>query len=204
MPAEPATFGPLTLTVTAQGEPGETPRSFGRVQKLTARWALEVDGDTITSNAPFYYGSAADPHETSAADVMQAVLSDLQSISPYIGYGAGQLAEWAEWADDLGYFAGGTSAAEIRESITGYQTIRAWHSLISERIGADVLETLLAVAHECEDDAPELNGSELHDAGHIGIATARAEGDAFHGRRWEDSTGNVYSAADILAARLEN
>lgn len=199
-------FGPLQLRVTQpNGEPGDAPRTFGGVRKLVARWELAVNGDTILSNAPFYYGSSCEPHAANAGDILQSFLSDLQSIEPYAGAGDDVLDEWAQWADDLGYFAGDSRATDIRDSINAYREMRARRELIVERLedGSDELAAILEVARECEDDCPIVNGAELHDAGHVGIDTARAESCGFHGRRWEDDAGNVYSAADVLAARLE-
>lgn len=209
-----ATFGPLTLTVTDAGEPGDAPRSFGpcSVRKMVARWSLEASGESIAKDAPFYFGTADDPTDAHAADVLQSVLSDLQSIEPHVAVGSGELDEWASWADDLGYFAGDANAKTIRDSIESYQTIRAWRTAIvaaitcdehyDEHYDEDVYCAVLDVARECTDDVPSINGEELTDAGSVGIGDARAAGDLCNGQRWEDANGNVYGAADVLAARL--
>ncbi len=198
-------FGPLELVVSNAGEDrGDSFDSGSRrpIRKLTAIWSLVIDGEAII-DAPFYFGTPDDPTEATAADVFQSVMSDLQSVEPYIGYGEGELDEWAQWADDLGYFAGETDAKAIRKSIAGYQTIRGWRALIVDRTDEATLTAVLKVAQECEQDCPMVRGEELTDAGSVGIDTARAERDPFNGQRWEDDAGNVYSAADILAARLD-
>lgn len=204
-----ATFGPLQVSITAPAEPGET---FGSVRKLQTRFRVAVGGASVLDNAPFTYGDAANPTDPDAGDALQAFLSDLVGLEPYVMgdiYGSDVLSQWSEWAADLGYFNGG-EAPRVRESIDGFREVLARRTLIVERLaeiypGAsdDVYEAILAVSQECDSDSPTVNGEWLTDAGHVGIDTARAEGDAWHGQRWESEThGVAYSAGEILAARI--
>jgi hypothetical protein len=147
-----AVRGPLTFRVTSDGQPVSNDAFFdgfpawardtSRVEKMVARFSIEIAGEPIVTNAPYFYGSADRADELAdASDVAESIIDDLRSIEPYIG-GEDDMIAWAGWAGDRDLFSDG-NAQDVRESIRSWQTIVSWRTLILERIDAGTYSDLL-------------------------------------------------------------
>jgi hypothetical protein len=131
-----ALMGPFSVRLTGDAVPAnEDDRSdafpswaTSRVVKLVQRFTFRANGVDIVTNAPFFYGTADDPSEADAADVLESMLDDLASVIPYDQDDRDEA--MISWLDDLGTFQGDRDA--VLSGMRAWREINARLSLVRE------------------------------------------------------------------------
>jgi len=177
-----ATFGVVSVTVVADREPGPV---WGGVAKLQARFVLAVNGEQIGTDQYVYTYGCVRSSQTWAQSLRTSIRTAPTRTVGQRG------------ADDLGMLGDRES---VLGSLSSWEAITTQRRAILEHVDAEELDAILQVARELDEGYPFVDGRELQDAGTV----PGPSHDPWLGQRWEDEENRtVYSAADVLAARLE-